>query len=196
MDMGQAIPGDAPDAHTSTAGGSSASRGAAEGAVDSPIAPSADASELPPVATYRRAIEQSLANMVGTVTAPLRSGQQTYRRLMSRMVSGGEMLGPVEDGEVGDEGTEKEAAGGGAQQPGAEALLALTLEAYTDICRYPRCAPRCVNERVYVPHTTSARLLQCHTCTCILQCMPRSHSRDMRSALAHGSPAALYTRAV
>lgn len=108
------------------------------GSADSPAAPAADMSELPPVAAYRRAIVQSLADTVGTVTGPLQQGGRSYVRLLNRVISGGELLGAVDDGEVGGAAEQAPRGVHGAREPGAEALLALTLEAFTDICRYPR----------------------------------------------------------
>eukprot|EP00892_Ulva_mutabilis_P005601 jgi/Ulvmu1/3412/UM016_0030.1 len=135
-------PGDEKTGTTSPAVGAAVTPGGgAESAMDSPVAPAADVAELPPVATYRRAIVQSLARTVGSVTGPLRQEGQSYARLLRRMVSGGELLGAVEDGELGDAAAgerQGEKGGSGAREPGAEALLALTLEAFTDVCRYPR----------------------------------------------------------
>lgn len=110
-----------------------------EGDIDSPVAPSADVTELPPVAAYRRAIVQSLSHTVGAVTGPLRQSSQSYARLINRIITGGEMLGAAEDGELGAGAAAAEAGARAAREPGAESLLALTLEAFTDVCRYPRC---------------------------------------------------------
>jgi Alpha/beta hydrolase domain containing 18 len=102
-------------------------------------APGSDDVDVPPVATYRAALLESMQMTVGAVSATLRlqAAQAANRGVQAPPTPPAQRGSPLQRG---NRDTVCARDGSASSHISAKALLALTLEAYTDLCRYPRCA--------------------------------------------------------